>query len=446
MPYQSGFQTNSRTELIALRAAEAANYLRIGSRKYFKDQLVGKRNGHVYSFVVKDTGVYQEGIDLTNGATDAYSGNVGKGASKLQERSVKKQLKVGNVLIETNMLNKVVDADWDDEIAQPNGKKLINGVVRSAVADDLVYQNTAFVGTGFQPLFKGQNFLKSVTDSKIYGFTNPMVNSVLSSNGQSFDPAESNNEFSNAGLMGKLADVEYRANQFMPVVSVDAALLAKFDDLTKIEYVAGAADTDDATIKLYGMDVALPKGFVFWIHGVYACDLVGDKTSALKAFIVAEDGKAAGTGQGQSGSADYSTITIRPIYFAGEGTKEVVQANGAAFGADEASARTAFHSALASATVANLDLLPVGDYFGGFIRADGAMEFESIGELDASNADTKKETVEGLTVIENRAVDTLKGSNLTRWSTVTISGIIDPRCVTYVLVRDAVINQVRVNP
>ena len=166
MPYQSGFQTNSRTELIALRAAEAANYLRIGSRKYFKDQLVGKRNGHVYSFVVKDTGVYQEGIDLTNGATDDYSGKVGKGASKLQERSVKKQLKVGNVLIETNMLNKVVDADWDDEIAQPNGKKLINGVVRSAVADDLGYQNTAFVGTGFAPLFKGQNFLKSVTDMR----------------------------------------------------------------------------------------------------------------------------------------------------------------------------------------------------------------------------------------------------------------------------------------
>lgn len=436
MPYQSGFQTNSRVELIALRAAEAANYLRIGSKKYFKEQLAGRRAGNVYGFVVKDAGVYQEGIDLTNGAVDDYSGNTGKGASKLQERKVKKQLKVGNVLIETNILNKVIDVDWDEEIAIPQSKKLINGVVRSAVDADLGFQNTAFVGAGFQPLFKGQNFLKSVTDSKLYGFTNPMVNSVLSSNGQAFDPAESDNEFSNAGLMGKLSDVEYRANQYMPMVSVDDALVTAFNSLSGITYTAGSEDSDDATITLGGVNAVVPKGFVFWIKGVYAADLVGDRTSALKAFIAAEDGTVS------SGDA---VIKIRPIYFAGEGTKEVVKKDGTAFGATEAAARTAFNSAFASATIADINILQAGDYFGGFVRADGAMEFESLKELDASNADTKTETVEGLTVIENRAVDTLKGSNLTRWSTVTISGIVDPRAVTYVLVKDQVYNVVKTN-
>ena len=91
--YNSGFETNSRTELVAFRAAESANYLRIGSRKYFgKDQLQGRRNGVDYEFVLRDAGVYQEGLDLTNGVTDTYSGNVGKGASKLQERKVKKSI------------------------------------------------------------------------------------------------------------------------------------------------------------------------------------------------------------------------------------------------------------------------------------------------------------------------------------------------------------------
>ena len=74
------------------------------------------------------------------------------------------------------------------------------------------------------------------------------------------------------------------------------------------------------------------------------------------------------------------------------------------------------------------------------------MEFETIGELDASNADTKKETVEGLTVIENRAVDVIKGTNDTRWTVVSMSGIVEPREVAYVLVKDQVINEVRTNP
>ena len=74
------------------------------------------------------------------------------------------------------------------------------------------------------------------------------------------------------------------------------------------------------------------------------------------------------------------------------------------------------------------------------------MEFESISELDASNADTKKETVEGLTVIENRAVDVIKGTNDTRWSVITMSGIVEPREVAYVLVKDQVVNVVNTNP
>ena len=76
----------------------------------------------------------------------------------------------------------------------------------------------------------------------------------------------------------------------------------------------------------------------------------------------------------------------------------------------------------------------------------GSMEFETLDELDASNADTKVETVEGVTVIENRSVDTMAGSNDTRWTVASISGIIEPREVAYVLVKDKVINVVTTNP
>lgn len=416
---------NNKVELIAFRAAEASNYLRIGSRKYFKDQLVGKRNGTQYSFVVRDAGEFQEGIDLS-----------GNGPSTLTERKVTKSLQVGNVLIQTNLLNKVTDIDWDDDVAKINGPKLIHGVVRKAVDADLGLQNTAFVGTGFQPLFKAQNFLKTVSDAQSYGFINPMINSVLSSNGQSFQPAEASDVFSGAGLVGKLADVEYRANQYMPMVSVDSTLDTEIKKVTGLAY-ADAGDGVNATLTLSGVNAVIPKGYVLWIKGLYATDICGDKTAALKAFIAYEDGTTDGTD---------AVMKIRKVNFAGEGTKEVCKADGSAYGSTESAAITAFNTAIAAYTKANIDFLPVGDYFGGYLRVDGAMEFETISELDASNADTKKETVEGLTVIENRAVDVIKGTNDTRWTVVSMSGIVEPREVAYLLVRDAVINEIHSNP
>ena len=419
----NSFVTNRKVELIAFRAAEAANYLRIGSRKYFKDQLVGKRNGQSYDFVVRDAGKFQEGLDLTGGP----------GASELTERKVTKSLEIGNVVIKTSLLDPVTDANWDDDVAKLQGPKLIHGVVRKAVNADLGLQNTAFVGSGFQPLFKAQNFLKTVSDAPAYGFINPMINSVLSSNGQSFSPAEASDVFSGAGLVGKLADTEYRANQYMPMISVDSTLDTEMKKATAITY-ADAGDGVNATLTFTGVGAIIPKGYVVWIKDTYAADIVGDKTAALKAFIAYEDGDSNGV------------MKIRKTYFAGEGTKEVTKANGDAYGANETAAITAFNTAHASITSANIDLLPVGDWYGGFVRIDGAMEFETVDKLDASNADTKTETVEGLTVIENRAVNVMAGKNDTRWTVVSMSGIVDPREVALVYVRDKVINIVQTNP
>ena len=416
---------NNKVELIAFRAAEASNYLRLGSRKYFRDQLVGKRNGQEYQFVVRDAGVFQEGMDLS-----------ANGPSNLVERSVTKKLELGNILIATNFLNKVTDVDWDDDIAKIQGPKLIHGVVRKTVDADLGLQNTAFVGTGFGPLFKAQNFLKTVSDAPSYGFISPMVNSVLSSNGQSFTPAEASDVFSGAGLVGKLADVEYRANQYMPMVSVDAALVTALKTATSVVYAADArtGHEHDATLTFTGVaNQIVPKGYVLWIKGCYAADICGDKTSALKAFIAYADGTSDGTD---------SVMYIREVNFSGEGTKEVTDKDGAALTVSTLNALVNTNDKVKAA----IDFLPAGDYFGGFVRIDGAMEFETVDQLDASNADTKKETVEGLTVIENRAVDVIKGTNDTRWTVVSMSGIIEPREVAYVLVKDQVINEVHNNP
>ena len=405
------FQTNKRTELVALRAAESAGYLTIGSKKYLKDQLVGKRNGTAYDFVIRDSGEYQEGIDLS--AT---------GPSNIVERKVTKEIVTGNVMINTNILEKVTDVDWDKEIAYPNGKKLINGIVKRAVNDDLGWQGTAFAGAGFQPLFKAQNFLASISDAPRYGFIDPQINSVLSSNGQSFKPVEAE-PMSKAGLMGELAGVTYRGNQFMPMVSVSDALVTEMAKCSAITYAK--VDETHATLTLTGVGAIIPKGYVVWVDGVYATDLVGDKTSSLRAFIAYADGESNGV------------MKIRPVAFKGSSTNdanignvEVCDGTGAPLTV------TQFNN------LTSIKYLPAGDYFGGFVRVEGSMEFETLAEIDASNADTKLASNEGLNVFENRAIDVIKGQNVTRWTVNSISGIVEPRGVSYVLVADKAINQV----
>ena len=284
---------------------------------------------------------------------------------------------------------------------------------------------SAFVGAGFQPLFKAQNFLASISDAPRFGFIDPMINSVLSSNGQAFKPVEAE-PMSKAGLMGELAGVTYRANQFMPMVSVSSALAADVAGATAITYAK--VDETHATLTLTGVTSLIPKGYVVWVDGVYATDYVGDKTSALKAFVAYEDGENAGE------------MKIRPVAFKGTGTNDAHNGNVEVCDVDGAPITVSDFNKLT-----DIKVLPAGEYFGGFVRLDGTEEFETLNEIDASNADTKMASNEGLNVFENRAVDVIKGSNITRWTVNSIGGIVEPRGVAFVLVKDQAVNIVTTN-
>lgn len=399
----NSFKTSQHTELVTMRAAESAGYLTVGSRKYLKDQLKGKRNGVKYDFVITDAGKYQEGIDLS-----------GTGPSNLVERKVTKEIFTGNVMINTNILEKVTDLNWDKEIAIPQGKKLVNGIVQSVIEDDFGLQNTAFVGLGYGPLNKAGNFLASVSDEARYAFIDPMINSIVSLTGKAFTGTEGAEPMYKKGLLGELNGVEYRSQNFLPMVSVSKTLGESTP--SAITYVDNGDGT--ATITLTGVSTTIPKGYVIWVDGVYATDLVGDKTSQLKAFIAIEDG----TNNGE--------MKVRAVEFIGEGNKEVCDKDGAALGVSKSAAITALNA------LDKIYMLPEGNYFTGLFRLDGVEEFECLDEIDASNADTERADNEGLIVFQNRAIDVIKGSNVTRWSCSPIAGIVDPRGAALVLVKD----------
>lgn len=431
------FKTSRKTELVALRAAESAGYLRIGSRKYFKDQLKNRRNGKSFEFVLRDAGEYQRGIDLS-----------GKGPSSLVEKKVTKVLNVGNVMINTNLIEKVTDVNWDKEVAYPQGKKLINGIVGDAINGikgktidgevvttydgDFGNQNIAFAGIGYGPLTDATNTLTAISDESQYMFIHPLINSKLSNAGDAFKPTSADPIFSK-GLIGKLGETEVRTNQFLPLVIIPAALASDYANITGVTYAESGSDDGLATLTFAGMSQKFPKGSVVWINGAYATDLVGDPTASLRAFIAVENGTANGV---------MIVKALSTEDWVGEGTKVICDSDGKAFGTTKSAAISAFNTA-ASVTGA-VQGLEAGKYFSGIVRLDGAMEFEMLDEIDASNADTERADNEGVVVFQNRAIDTIKGTNVTRWSSVVMAGIVEPRACALVLVKDADVNKVKV--
>lgn len=394
-------KTNKRAELVLIRSAEAAPYLTVGSKNYCKDQLVGKRNGQSYEFVIRDAGEYVEGMDIS-----------GTGSEDVIERKVTKSIKIGNVKVNTNLLEKVTDLNWDKEIAQPYGEKVAKGLVQSVLTDDIGLQNTAFVGTGWLPLFKASNYLESISSEPQFAFVDPMVESIMQSSGKGFTPAGDVEPRFQKGLKGMVGQAEVRAQQGMPTIEISEDLATELAAATVTSYAAGEQYD---TLTLNGVTKVIPAGTPLFISGVYATDMVGVKTSALKAFIAIED-------------AANGVVKVRKTDLTGNGTREACDIDGANVVVGE----------LANKKLANP--IKAGVYFTGIFRVNGAFEFDALPELDWSNAESRVTSPDGITLHEGRAIDVLGGSNKTRWAIAAVAGIVEPRGCAYVCIKDSTAN------
>lgn len=384
------FIPNKLTDLIAVRAAESGNYLTVGAKSYFADQLrpnVREDSGSM-RLVVRDAGKFVSGKSLSAGDK-----------STLKERPVDVVPNFGNVVIDTDQYTDVIEANWDKEIAIPCGKSLIEGVVSNAIKNDIGRQNIAFVGTGFLPLNKASRALGSITSDNRYGFIDPMIDSVLSSVGKGFDPVNADPVVSK-GMYGKFSGTEFREQQFLPQIEISAELAAELATATVNSYATGA---DYDTLTLNGVTETIPAGTPLFVAGVKATNLVGNAMSFNKAFIAIED-------------AESGSVKVRHVDFEGQGTKE-------------ASAKPKANDKL-------VDTIKAGTYYMGIIRTEGAQEFDTFKNLDWSNADQTSDNVEGIFVHEGRVVDIMAGTNTTRWTVVSLSQCVEPRCAALVLIAD----------
>lgn len=397
--------TNKLVTLVAVRAAENAAYLTVGSQAKFKSQLVGKNNGQSYDFYIRDTG------DAVNRLAYQAGDKV-----NIAERKVTLSLDPWHIMLDFNAIESVTDIeDWEDEIAKVQGVKLIQKVVKKTIDNDLGKVGTAFIGSGFTPLSQASAHVASVANGELYGFCAPQVEAILTSNGQQFVPVSAPDMYSK-GLLGRFHGAEYRAQRFLPTLNLSKAVSDALNGATVSAVVdnnngdIGGAGTWTVTLSNSDLNgLTIPKATPLFFDGVMACDIVGDPTETMQAFIVLESVTASGS------TVD---ITVRAQDIKAGGTRTIAKEDGSSF------------ANLAAIAGANVIAPEAGRYYTGIVRVEGAMEFETLDKLDAAGAEYEKSpNVAGINLHQNKLVDLKSMETSCRWDIVTLAGVIESRGV-----------------
>lgn len=401
----NNIETNFKTELVALRAAQMAPYFTVGSKAYFGDQLVGKRNGQTYGFVIRDAGEVVNDIDASHDTKTA-----------VVERRIDMSIEPWHILVKTNAVEGKTDLQFDKEVAEPDGLKLINGALKKSIKSDIAKCATCFVGQKgqFEPLSMASGHLASVTAEPLYGFVDPMIEAIVTSKGAQFVPVNAPDLYKQ-GLIGHFHGADYRSQRFLPQLKISKTL---GDALDGAKYASFNASTNTLTITLGSNAAAATKvqaGTPFFVDGVVACDLIGDETAQPYAFIAAEDVNVA------SGA---SSIAVK--------VDEVPVALG---GARVAALEDGSEIVWADLGTPDVYAPAEGVYFTGIVRANGTYEFETLNELDVATVDTKKGSVEGITIFQNRLIDLTTMVNDTRFDLFTLSGNVEKRGISLVLIK-----------
>ena len=123
-------ETNYQTELVALRGAESAPYFTVGSKAYIPEgELVGKRNGQKYGYVIRDAGEVENQLAI------------GANAKKtVVERKVELAIEPWHTYVENNVVEGKTDIQFDVEVAQTWGTKLIQGAVKKSIGEEKTAQ------------------------------------------------------------------------------------------------------------------------------------------------------------------------------------------------------------------------------------------------------------------------------------------------------------------
>ena len=406
----NAIETNYQTDLVALRAAQVASYFTVGSKAYFGDQLVGKRNGQVYGFVIRDRGEVENSLAIGQNAK-----------SNIVERVVNLSIEPWHIPEKTNAVEGKTDLQFDKEIAEMDGPALIQGALKKSIKSDVAKCATCFVGNvgEFEPLSMASAHLAGITSEPLYGFCDPMIEAIVTSKGAQFVPVDAPAMYKQ-GLIGHFHGADYRSQRFLPRVKISEALATAMAGAT---FASFNPSTNVLTVTLGTAAASATKvqpGTPFFIDGIVATDTLGDETTQPYAFIAKEEVTVA-----SGATAIAIPVDEVPVDVLGTRVASMEDGSIVVWSGDDKTVTTSTGVAIPAA----------GTYFAAIIRANGAYEFETLNEIDVATADSKKGSVEGITIFQNRMIDMGSFVNDTRFDLFTISGTVEKRAQALVLVK-----------
>lgn len=403
--------TNYQTSLVALRAAETAPYFTVGSKAYIPSgELVNKRNGQEYGYVIRSRGEVENQLAVSAGAK-----------TDIVEREVKLSIEPWHVYEKNNAVEGKTDIQFDKEVAEMDGPALIQGAVKKEIGKDIAKCATCFVGNvgEFEPMSMATGHLSSITNEPLYGFVDPMIEAIVTSKGAQFVPVDAPAMYK-AGLIGHFHGADYRSQRFIPRVKIAAAMATAMNGA---KFASFNATTNKLTITL-GTAAAsafkVGKGTPFFIDGVVACDLLGDETTQPYAFIAKADVTVAS-------SAETIEIDVDEVPVSDIGNRVAAMEDGSVVEWSGGSATVT--------TDTGVSCPAAGTYFAGIVRANGAYNFQTLDEIDVATPESKKGNVQGITVFQNRLTDMDNFVTGTRFDTFTLAGTVEKRAQALVLVK-----------
>lgn len=388
--------TSRMTQILSMKMAKNAGFLKIGSRDYFSDQINGKmRTGHSYDFVLPDAGNVVEGLVIS--------------PREIEEKKV--TLTIGNMnnSVRADALELVTDIKWEDEIADQYAGKLVNAIVRKEVEKAMPQVNTCFVGEGFRPLAKAGAHLQSIVNEKIVGFIHPQAQAIVTTNGQQFQPVGTPDLYGK-GNVGNFQGVNYTSERFLKPLTieqgvVDALSAAKAENLDAdhldkltISAITTAANTP-----------AIKAGTPIWVAGAFACDTVGDPTTIPYAFIVKEDVELTG--------ATTAELKVEPVQFKDVGSRSI---STSAIGGKKVSIPAS------------------GTYHAALLRAEGSYDYTPVNTMEFMLSDkTSVGDTDGIKVFANAFTEGTSAINTVRWDAPYMAGQVESRGASLVYLKDA---------
>ena len=406
-------ETNYQTELVALRAAEVAPYFTLGSKAYIEaGELVNKRNGQKYGFVIRSRGEVENQLSVSAGAK-----------KDIVERVVDLTIEPWHVYEKNDAVEGKTDLQFDKEVAEMDGPALIQGAVKKEIGRDVAKCATCFGGKAgeFEPLSMASGHLSSITSEPLYAFCDPMIEAIVTSKGAQFVPVQAPAMYK-AGLIGHFHGADYRSQRFIPRVKISSAFATAMNGATFASYSesnhVGTLTVTFGTAAASAFKIG--KGTPLFIEGIVACDTLGDETTQPYAFIVSED-KSVASG------AETVELKVDEVPVSDIGNRVAAMDDGSVvvWSGDDKTVDTS----------TGVSIPEAGTYFAAIMRANGAYNFQTLDEIDVATPESKKGAVQGITVFQNRLTDLDNFETGTRFDTFTLAGTVEKRAQALILVK-----------